>query len=56
MNGGTIRRVIWMEDWQDDWHWHDSEDCASECYDNENAYLGVWSCRLKSKFESAEQR
>ena len=29
----------WMEDWQDDWYWHDSEDCASEWYDNESAYL-----------------
>ena len=28
-----------MEDWQDDWYWHDSEDCASEWYDNESAYL-----------------
>ena len=29
----------WTEDWQDDWYWHDSEDCASEWYDNESAYL-----------------
>ena len=27
------------EDWQDDWYWHDSEDCASEWYDNESVYL-----------------
>ena len=28
-----------MEDWQDDWYWHDSEDCASEWYDEESTYL-----------------
>ena len=28
-----------MEDWQDDWYWHDSEGCSSEWYDNESAYL-----------------
>ena len=38
-NGGTIGKVIGWRDWQDDWYWHDSEDCASEPYDNENAYL-----------------
>ena len=39
MNGGTIRKCDWMEDWQDDGTGHDSEDCASEWYDNESAYL-----------------
>ena len=40
MNGGTIdSESDWMEDWQDDWYSHDSEDCASEWYDNESAYL-----------------
>ena len=34
-----VQAVNWMEDWQDDWYWHDSEDCASEWYDNESAYL-----------------
>ena len=39
MNGGTIRRVIGWRTCKDDWYWHDSEDCASEWYDNESAYL-----------------
>ena len=29
----------WMDDWQGDWYWHGSEDCASEWYDEESAYL-----------------
>ena len=30
MNGGHDLESDWMEDGQDDWYWHDSEDCASE--------------------------
>ena len=39
MNGGHDLESDWMEDGQDDWYWHDSEDCASEWNDNESAYL-----------------
>ena len=46
-----------MEDWQDDWYWHDSENCASEWYDNENAYLvcGVAGSNPTLKIDSGSQ-
>ena len=56
MNGGTIRRVT---------GWRISKMTGtgtirkivrSEWYDNESAYLVCVSCRLESKFESAEQK
>ena len=44
VNSSPVSPVCWSEsvdveeDWPDEW-WHDSEDCASEWYDNESAYL-----------------